>query len=55
MVYDVLFGMSYDEYVSSLIQKYGPATADYFTNDTYKEYGKYSRTMGLDLQNMFHN
>ena len=35
----------YDEYVEMLLKKYGPATEDYFTDDTYKQCGNYSRTM----------
>lgn len=35
----------YDEYVDKLLNKYGPAKDDYFTDDTYNIHGNYSRTM----------
>lgn len=41
---DNILGMSYDEYVETLLKKYGPAITDYFTDDTYEYNGSYSRT-----------
>ena len=45
--------MSYEEYVSHLLKKYGPAKANYFLNENCKSKGKISRTKeGLECHHI---